>query len=378
MSYNGSGTFQINTSGQPVVATTTIAASVFNAFTADVATGLSTAICKDGQTTITANIPFNDKKITGLAAGTARTDAASLATIQDGTGVYVATVGGTADVITLTPSPAITAYAAGQRFAFLASGANTTNVTVAVSGLASPKAITKNGTTALAANDITSGAMVEILYDGTQFMLLSVTRQFLPIVGGTLTGNLTMGAHLLFTDATYDIGASGATRPRDGFFSRNVVIGGTLGVTGVPTIPTAAADTNTTQAASTAFVLAQAASQAELETGSSTTKFVTAGRQQFHASAAKMWIKAEINGTIAASYNVTSISDDGTGAMTVTIATDFSGTEYAIAASVEGAGDQQIRINDSPAAGTISVQVVNNGSAAADPSQYHLVAFGDQ
>ncbi len=38
---------------------------------------------------------------------------------------------------------------------------------------------------------------------------------------------------LLFTDATYDIGKSGATRPRDGFFSRNVVIGGTLGVTGV-------------------------------------------------------------------------------------------------------------------------------------------------
>lgn len=40
---------------------------------------------------------------------------------------------------------------------------------------------------------------------------------------------------LKFTDATYDIGKSGATRPRDGFFSRNVVIGGTLGVTGVVT-----------------------------------------------------------------------------------------------------------------------------------------------
>lgn len=34
--------------------------------------------------------------------------------------------------------------------------------------------------------------------------------------------------HLTFTDATYDIGASGATRPRDFFLSRNATIGGTV------------------------------------------------------------------------------------------------------------------------------------------------------
>lgn len=58
MSYNGSGTFQINSSGQPVVTATTITSTAFNAFTADIGTGLSTAICKDGQTTTTARIPF--------------------------------------------------------------------------------------------------------------------------------------------------------------------------------------------------------------------------------------------------------------------------------------------------------------------------------
>jgi hypothetical protein len=41
---------------------------------------------------------------------------------------------------------------------------------------------------------------------------------------------------LKFTDATYDIGKSGATRPRDGFFSRNLTAGGTLAVTGAGTI----------------------------------------------------------------------------------------------------------------------------------------------
>jgi hypothetical protein len=58
MSYNGSGLFQINTSGQPVVAGTVITASAFNALTADLATGLTTAITKDGQTATTAQIPF--------------------------------------------------------------------------------------------------------------------------------------------------------------------------------------------------------------------------------------------------------------------------------------------------------------------------------
>jgi hypothetical protein len=58
MSYNGSGTFVINTSGQPVVAGTVISSTAFNALTADLATGLSTAITKDGQTTTTARIPF--------------------------------------------------------------------------------------------------------------------------------------------------------------------------------------------------------------------------------------------------------------------------------------------------------------------------------
>lgn len=52
------------------------------------------------------------------------------------------------------------------------------------------------------------------------------------VVGGTttLTGNVV--SDLLFTDATYDIGKTGATRPRDGFFSRNLTAGGLLDISG--------------------------------------------------------------------------------------------------------------------------------------------------
>ena len=65
---------------------------------------------------------------------------------------------------------------------------------------------------------------------GNTALTLPTSGTLFPTTGGTLVGNL------LFTDATYDIGASGATRPRDLFLSRNAVIGGTLNVTGVATL----------------------------------------------------------------------------------------------------------------------------------------------
>lgn len=52
----------------------------------------------------------------------------------------------------------------------------------------------------------------------------------------SLTGGATLGSTLLFSaDNTHDIGASGATRPRDFYLGRNAVVGGTLGVTGLIT-----------------------------------------------------------------------------------------------------------------------------------------------
>jgi hypothetical protein len=80
VSYSG-GVFSINTTGQPVVAGTTISASVFNALTADLATGLSTCVLKDGTQTITANIPMSSFKLTGLAVGTATTDSVRLSQV---------------------------------------------------------------------------------------------------------------------------------------------------------------------------------------------------------------------------------------------------------------------------------------------------------
>lgn len=61
---------------------TVISSTAFNALTADLATGLTTALTKDGQTTPTANIPLGGFKITGLANGSAATDAAAFGQIS--------------------------------------------------------------------------------------------------------------------------------------------------------------------------------------------------------------------------------------------------------------------------------------------------------
>ena len=69
-----SGTFSINSSGQPYVTGTVISSTAANALNTDLATGLSTCVLKDGTQTITANIPMSSFKLTGLAAGSAAGD----------------------------------------------------------------------------------------------------------------------------------------------------------------------------------------------------------------------------------------------------------------------------------------------------------------
>ena len=91
MSFNGSGTFVINSTGQPVVTGTVISASTFNSLTADLGTGLSTTVTKDGQTTTTAKIPFalglSAAAASNFAAGTVGLPAIYLST-DTTTGLY--------------------------------------------------------------------------------------------------------------------------------------------------------------------------------------------------------------------------------------------------------------------------------------------------
>lgn len=94
------------------------------------------------------------------------------AILRDGAHQWLTGVSGTNTVTGSTAaSSAVSAYAAGQVFRFVAAGANTGAVTLNVNGLGA-KAVTKRGATALAAGDIAAGSVVTVVYDGTQFQML--------------------------------------------------------------------------------------------------------------------------------------------------------------------------------------------------------------
>lgn len=82
------------------------------------------------------------------------------------------TTAGTSTAYTITPAPAITAYAAGQRFTFKAHAANGAAPTLAVSGLAA-KTMQRQGT-ALVGNELIANDLIEVEYDGTNFQILNL------------------------------------------------------------------------------------------------------------------------------------------------------------------------------------------------------------
>jgi hypothetical protein len=130
MSYNGSGTFTINTTGQPVVAGTVITASAFNSLTTDLATGLTTAITKDGQTTTTARITFAQGITSSLVTDSSSISTGSIIT-AGGAGIAKNLyVGGALDVAGATTftNPVINNIKMGYTTTATAAGATTLTI----------------------------------------------------------------------------------------------------------------------------------------------------------------------------------------------------------------------------------------------------------
>jgi hypothetical protein len=127
------------------------------------------------------------------------------------------------------------------------------------------------------------------------------------------------------------------------------------------------------------------ATQADQETATSTTTFVSPARQHFHPSAAKCWARVTVSGgapTLQENYNITSISDTGTGRLTITIATDFSGAGWcALSSTMFDYGSNQMTSavqNTTMAAGSVEIDSGFTGTGRVDPNAWYFVGFGDQ
>lgn len=133
------------------------------------------------------------------------------------------------------------------------------------------------------------------------------------------------------------------------------------------------------------------ATQAEMEAASSSVPVVTPANMKWHPGVAKFWLVANADGGILASHNITSISDGGTGLLSVTINEDISSANYAILATVErittslssNINAQIVSIrNSTRAAGSFTLDSVviatgSNNLVLSDPQTWHVAGFGD-
>lgn len=292
---------------------------------------------------------------------------------QNGLSIFAADTG-SANVYAVALSPVIVAYTTGQVVNFQATNTNTGASTLNVNSLGAI-AIKKSQAAALVANDIIASQIVSVIYDGTNFQLLSpafgqVTQNGASIFN-TTTGSanayvLTLspavpsyvtGMVIRFIANFGNTGAStiavnglsaiaikkfGSTALASGDIANNqaveamydgtnfqlMVIPGTAGgsVTSVATAGLATGGTITT----TGTITVTAAVKSDQTTGTSTTVAVVPAIQQNHTSAAKAWANVAIQNPtiIAASYNITSITFSSTGVAAWVFTTNFTSTAY--------------------------------------------------
>ena len=226
MAFNGSGVFNriynwVNDKANGYKITASRMDGEFDG----IATGLSNCITKDGQTTLTANIPFSTYKLTGLGSGTARTDAINVGQVQDNQFLYLGTTSGSADAYTLAPSPAITAYTATQQFTAKISATNlTTTPYLQVSAIANPATtavIKKLSATKTEIAVEASDLLINGIYDfkrnsaNDAWIVLNPEKAFYNLTNGNKATTTTQGVAFLSNPITISNNATDANNDID-------------------------------------------------------------------------------------------------------------------------------------------------------------------
>jgi len=335
VSYNGSGTFQINSTGQPVVSGTVISSTAFNALTADLATGLSTAITKDGQTATTARIPFaagiNSSLTTDSTSGTT----GSIITaggIGVAKAVYVgttATVAGTTDSSSTTTGSIITAGGAGIAKALFVgttanvAGAVTLQSTLAVGGVAtySAQPIFSSLTASSAVATDASKGLVSVTNTGTGNNVLATSPTLVTPALGTPTA--LVGTNITGTATAFNInGTVGATTPST-VAATSISASTTLGVTGVATFSAGTAALpaiTTTGDTNTGIYFPAADTIAFAEGGAEAMRIDSSGRLLVNSTSAQGAPYRVDIGSNSTTGNSLILKNNGTEALQVTLA----------------------------------------------------------
>jgi hypothetical protein len=139
------------------------------------------------------------------------------------------------------------------------------------------------------------------------------------------------------------------------------------------------------QSSDTVAGLIELAVQSEMEAASDVVRAVVPGRQKYHPGHPKAWVNFNGTGTLAIreNYNVSSVTDNGTGDATVNFAVAFSTAGYAVVGCGQrNATDSQItigvKLSTTPLVGSCRLVSSNGAGAAEDAPIFCCAFFGDQ
>lgn len=382
-----------------------------------IASGLSTCLTRDGQSTVTANIPMNSKKITGLAAATGAGDAvryeqvsllaaqsiftktqswAKGADVVSATALTLGTDGNEFDITGTTTITSIGTLGVGTwvKLHFDAALTFTHHATdlICPYGLS----ITTAAGTEIELYEYAAGDWIvtSVLYatQVAQRQSLYLDKHGADIASATTLNLDTSTGDLVDVTGTTTITAitlaEGVEKTVRFTGILTLTHGASLVLPGAANITTAAGDfavfhgyaagvvrcSNYTQADGTALVadpVPAAATQAEVETGTSTSVFTAPGRQHFHPGHPKAAAVWGVDGTLDRGYNCDAMTDTGAGDWTVNFTTDFSGVDYILTTGHETSTNSAHQVQTlSKAAGTVRVIAV---TAAASINETETV-----
>ncbi len=121
------------------------------------------------------------------------------------------------------------------------------------------------------------------------------------------------------------------------------------------------------------------ATQAALEAETNENTYAPPDLIKHNPGVSKGWVNFLINGTINASFNVSSVDDDGVGMFGVNWDIDFSSVTYSSVITTQGLNNAIFGVVESLLVGSTEIDTFDTGPAQADPGVgVHVAAYGDQ
>lgn len=425
---NGAGTYSIPNA--PFIFDTVISETPVNGNFSDIANALTASIANDGQTPILANLQMSGYKHTGVAptsGASSRTEYTSTGTMQDGVPLDAGYTGGTSTAYTATLSPAIAAYADKQCFRVIFNAASGATPTINFNSVGAKKIYQNVGGAAvqITTNDIPANFPAILRYDTTldgaagAFWIMNLSAGLSASIA--FTGDISP-AQITSDQNDYNpTGLSGASCLRiNSDAARNItgLQGGADGrimtIYNVGSFAITLVDESASSSAANRFANStdlvigpdegvflqydstssrwrsvrpnvQLATQAQMETGTTTLAFVSPGRQIYHPGHPKAWCNfVASTAAITADYGISSVTDNTTGNFSPQYDVAFSSTAYAVVANgpvvgTGGGADGGASVPRDLATGSCRIVTFKTTDGILqDNAAAHFVAFGDQ